>query len=76
MADDGSQSAARRKLMVRASEWGMTRDERIEFAEQLLRRDVESWVDLDEDQVRRLLDGFEGCELLMEIVRQRGLIDV
>lgn len=72
MVSDGSpQSAARRKLHQRCGELGLTRDERLHYAEYMLRRDVSSFSDLDESQVLRLLDGIDGFELIVELLRQR-----
>lgn len=58
-------------LMARASELKLTRDERLELAEYLLRRDISSWKDLSDEQVLRLLDAFTGFELLLELIHQR-----
>jgi hypothetical protein len=60
-----------RKLMSLASALRMTRDERIEFAQFLLRRDITSWKQLNDEQVIRLLDAFEGHHLLNELLAQR-----
>jgi hypothetical protein len=60
-----------RKLMLGASENEMTRDERIEFAEMILRRDVESWKSLTEPEIERLLDAFEGHHLLTHLRTSR-----
>ncbi|MBT8241664.1 MAG: hypothetical protein KJN63_10595 [Acidimicrobiia bacterium] len=69
---DGPQSPRRRKLHLLATEIGMTRDERIDLACYLLRRDITTWKTLDEDQVCRLLDAIEGWALIEEMIRQRG----
>lgn len=61
----------RRKLMATAKEIGMTRDERIDLACFLLRRDITTWKTLDDDQICRLLDAMEGWVLIEELVRQR-----
>lgn len=73
MSDDRlvPQSPARRKLFQRAGELGLTKDERIDLAQYLLRRDITSWKHLDEAQVLRLLDALEGFELVVEILNQR-----
>lgn len=68
---DGPQSVRRRKLMATAKEIGMTRDERIDLACFLLRRDITTWKTLDDDQICRLLDAMEGWVLIEELVRQR-----
>jgi hypothetical protein len=66
-----SDSPQWRKLMALASGLQMTRDERIEFAQYLLRRDITSWKQLTDEQVTRLLDAFEGHYLLNELLAQR-----
>ena len=71
MSERGPQSPARRKLYQRCGEIGLERDERLAFAEYLLRRDVSSFDDLDEDQVLRLLDGLEGFDLIVALLAQR-----
>jgi len=65
------QSDRRRRLFVWASELGFTRDERLALAEYLLRRDIQSWDDLSEEQVCRLLDACEGHSLIEELLNQR-----
>ena len=64
-------AARRRKLMKVSREQGMTREERLEFAEILLRRDITTWKTLSDDQVWRLLDGLEGYELRCHQVASR-----
>lgn len=54
----------RRKLFVYADQIGLTTDERIEIAQFLLRRDITSWRQLDDDQVNRMLDALEGFLLV------------
>lgn len=58
------QSPQRKKMYLMAKEIGLTREERIELARYLLRRDVSSCSDLDEDQVLRMLDAMEGYHLI------------
>lgn len=58
-------------LMAQATELKLTREERLEFAEYLLRRDVTSYANLTDEQVLRLLDGFNGHHLLNELLHQR-----
>lgn len=57
--------------MATAKEIGLTREERIELAEYLLRRDITTWSTLDDDQVSRLLDAFDGFHLIVEMLAQR-----
>ena len=59
------------KLMVRARDLEMTREERMDFAQFFLRRDITSWKQLNDAQVTRLLDAFEGHHLLNELLSQR-----
>jgi hypothetical protein len=65
------QSPQRRKLYLLADELGLNRVERLEIARYLLRRDVTSFKNLDEDQVLRMLDALEGFGLVVEQYRQR-----
>jgi hypothetical protein len=58
------QSARRRKLHVYADQIGLTTEERIEITQLMLRRDVTSWKDLDDEQVDRMLDCLEGFLLV------------
>lgn len=68
---DDTPEARRRKLMMKARELGLTREERMEFASYLLRRDITTWSRLPDEYVYRLLDAIEGFELLAELARQR-----
>lgn len=74
MPPGGSQSPRRRKLYERAKSIGLTREERIDLAQILLRRDITSWKQLDEAQVVRMLDAIEAAELILELMRQKGQI--
>jgi len=65
--ESGTPDARRRKCFHYALELGLTRQDRIEFAETLLWRDVGSWKNLTDDEVGRLLDGFESFLLLSQI---------
>lgn len=63
-----------RKAHAAADEFGLTREDRLDLAEYLLRRDVRSWKDLTEAQLGRLLDAFDGCGYINTlIVRGVGL---
>ena len=70
--DDDTPEARRKKLMMKARELGLTRQERMEFASYLLRRDITTWSGLPDEYVLRLLDALEGFELMMELARQRA----
>jgi len=67
----GSFETRRRKLFHLADEIGLTRDERIELAQFLLRRDITSWSQLDAEQVDRMLDCAEGFLLVTFLLTQR-----
>jgi len=67
-----SQRPEYRKLMLKAkNEIGLTDEERMELASYLLRRDITSWSQLDDDQVTRLLDALEGYELISKLIEMR-----
>lgn len=61
----------RRKLFSVCQALELTKDERIELACYLLRRDIQSYADLSDEQVLRLLDAFEGHHLINELLAQR-----
>lgn len=61
-----------RKLFLNCDRLGLTRDERIDLAEYILRRDIVSFKQLDEEQVNRMLDATEGAELVMVLLSQRA----
>ena len=63
--------ARRRKLFVLAKEIGLTPEERLELASKILWRDVQTWADLDDAQVLRLLDAMEGYESISQLMRMR-----
>ena len=67
----GTPAARRRKIFWHADQIGLTRDERIELAQYLLRRDVVSWKNLEDDQVDRLLDALEGWALIRTLLELR-----
>lgn len=72
MADD-ARDVKLRKLFSYASELHLTRAERMSFTRTLLWRDVESWKALDDDQIQRLLDAFEGFVLLNHLLTEKGM---
>lgn len=61
----------RRKLFLVCDEVGLTKEERIELACYLLRRDIQSFADLSDGQVLRLLDALEGKQLIDQLLNQR-----
>lgn len=68
----GGQSPQLRKLFLVAKELGLTKDERLELSCYLLRRDIISWEQLDDGQVLRLLDAFEGFRLVSALMLLRS----
>ena len=60
-----------RKLFVWADMFDLTREERLQLAGYLLRRDIRSFGELDDGQVARLLDAFEGHHLINTLINQR-----
>ena len=69
--DDERIEARRKKLFIYARMFGLDRDERLEFAQLLLHRDINSWQDLTDQQMGRLLDAFEGAALLNHLLTTR-----
>lgn len=65
------QTPKQRKLFLLCKELGLDRTERMEVARYLLRRDLYSFQEATEEQVDRLLDAFEGAQLVIEQYRQR-----
>lgn len=49
-----------RHLRASADRAGLSREERIELAEMMLKRDIVSWSSLTRDEQRRMLDACEG----------------
>lgn len=68
---DDHAEARRRKCHVLVKEIGLTREERIELAQFLLRRDITSWTQLDDEQNTRLLDALEGWQLIDALLAMR-----
>lgn len=73
MTDDerGQAQARYRKCMMLFKRLGITRAERIEFASTLLWRDVESFSDLSEAEIVRVLDALEGFALISHLLSTR-----
>lgn len=55
-----------------AKQLRMSRQDRLQFAEVILWRDVPSWAKLDDDEIQRLLDAFEGYALVQAHLDQLG----
>jgi hypothetical protein len=66
-----TQTPQYRKLMKLCDEIPLTRDERLELATIMLRRDVDSFKTLDDDQVARMLDVVEGYEKICALIKLR-----
>jgi hypothetical protein len=58
--------------MMVSREIGLTRDERLELASYVLRRDVATWRTLSDEQVWRMLDALEGYELVHRLLAERA----
>lgn len=65
-----SQTDQLRKLFLLCDEIGLDREQRIELAEYLLRRDIDTFNDLDPAQVSRMLDACEGYQLITHLRSQ------
>lgn len=65
---DNADILRRRKAFQIAQRLGLDRDDRLELARVLLWCDVESWKDLDDSQIRRILDALEGFALVNYIL--------
>lgn len=65
----------RRKMLGKAMAWARTydldREDRLALAENLLWRDVNSWKDLTDEELVRLLDCLEGYHLIGTLRLQR-----
>lgn len=74
MADEEVEPAERkrRKCHLLANELGLTRDERHDFAEWILHRDVTSWQPLEEHDYERLLDALTGFEAIVHLLSSRA----
>lgn len=54
----------RKKVHALARTLGLSRDDRMDFAQMLLWRDISSWNELTGEQIDRLLDALEGYVLV------------
>ena len=70
-AECSNAEARRRKAYMVAKQIGLKDEERIDLAGYILRRDITSWTQLDDDQIIRMLDALEGFELIVELFAQR-----
>lgn len=60
-------------LIIKATQAGLTRDDRLEVAEVVLRRDVRSWKDLSNDDCRRLHDALDGFGYIAHLLIEKGM---
>lgn len=60
-----------RKAMHYCDLYRLSRTERIDLSEIILRRDVPSWSTLSVDELGRLLDAFEGHALIQHLLDSR-----
>lgn len=62
-------------LLITCKAFGLTRDDRLEIADQILRRPdnmpLTSYSQLTEPELQRMLDAMHGAVLVAHIVRQR-----
>ena len=63
-----SQSALRRKTYLLAKEIGLSRADRMDLAEAVLVHDVNSWSDLDEQEIGRIADALNGYAAISHLV--------
>lgn len=56
-----------KKAMLYASNYGLSREDRLSLSEMILRRDVESWKSLTEPELVRVLDALEGFGLITHL---------
>lgn len=65
-----------KKAMLLAKGLGLDRAARLELAEYLLRRDVRSWTALEECQLDRILDAFDGHHFINQLILMSRTGDV
>lgn len=61
-----------RALQVRAKQCGLSREERLELAEVILRRDVTTWRGLTLREAQRLMDAMEGFGYIAHLQIEQG----
>lgn len=67
---------AQRRLWGLARSIGLDDDERHEFAEMVLKRDVDTWSTLTVDEMRKLGDYLHGYELVSALKALRPTVEV
>lgn len=71
MAPMGTQSTTRKQAYAMASDLGLSRADRLELAEMLLKTDVTSWRNLTEQQISRITDCLHGWVFVTALLEQR-----
>lgn len=61
----------RRRAFSAAKAIGLTRPERLEFAEMILKVDVDTWDTLSTGQLARLVDALDGWHYIDTLLNQR-----
>lgn len=73
MTDEDRQAETlRRRAFAAADRAGLDRYERMDFAEMLLKQDVNSWGDLAPFDFQRVIDGLDGWHLVDTLHKQRS----
>lgn len=65
------QSDRRKMAYALAKQLGLSREERHELAEFILKRDVRSWNELSDSQMERLADGLNVTVCVATLISQR-----
>lgn len=75
MPSDKEVAYWRSRAFANWKETGLPQEDRHEFVEKLLRRDVRSWRELTMDEWPLLVAALEGWAFVQELRRQVGLVD-
>ena len=70
MGDENARTVKLKKAMWYADLYKLDRQERLELSEMILRRDIESWKSLTEEELVRVLDALEGFGLITHLKSQ------
>jgi hypothetical protein len=70
MSSENARTVKLKKAMWYADAYDLDRQERLELSEMILRRDVESWKSLTEEELVRVLDALEGFGLISHLRNQ------
>lgn len=69
--DETPQRRRRKALFAMCNAFGLTRADRMEIAAHVLNRELDSYKDLDEREVLRLLDALTGAVWVATILTER-----